>query len=64
MTSSEWAAVVGLVITLIAATYSSMRFMVKAIMRELSPNGGASLKDQVNRIENRVDLILESLINK
>jgi len=64
MTSSEWAAVVGLVITLIAATYSSMRFMVKAIMRELSPNGGASLKDQVNRIENRVDLILESLIKK
>jgi len=33
-------------------------------MRELSPNGGASLKDQVNRIENRVDLILESLIKK
>jgi len=64
MTSSEWAAVVGLVITLIAATYSSMRFMVRAIMRELLPNGGASLKDQVNRIENRVDLILESLIKK
>ena len=64
MTSSEWAAVVGLVITLIAATFSSMRFMVRAIMRELLPNGGASLKDQVNRIENRVDLILESLIKK
>jgi hypothetical protein len=64
MTGGEWTAVIGLGVTLIAAVYSSMRFMVKAIMRELSPNGGASLKDQVNRIENRVDLILESLIKK
>ena len=64
MTGGEWTAVVGLVLTLIAAVYSSMRFMVRAIMRELSPNGGASLKDQVNRIEDRVDLILESLIKK
>lgn len=64
MTGGEWVAVIGLVLTLMAATYSSMRFMVRAIMRELSPNGGASLKDQVNRIEDRVDLILESLIKK
>ena len=64
MSTGEWTAVVGLSLTLIAAVYSSMRFMVRAIMRELSPNGGASLKDQVNRIEDRVDLILESLIKK
>ena len=64
MNTGEWTAVIGLGLTLTAAVYSSMRFMVRAIMRELSPNGGASLKDQVNRIEDRVDLILESLIKK
>jgi len=64
MTIGEWTAVIGLVLAILTAVYSSMRFMVKAIMRELSPNGGASLKDQVNRIEDRVDLILESLIKK
>jgi hypothetical protein len=54
----EWTAVGGLVIALLTAIYSSMRFMVKSIMRELSPNGGNSLKDQVSRIEARLDQIL------
>jgi len=56
----EWTAVGGLVIAVLTAIYSSMRFMVKSIMRELTPNSGKSLKDQVSRIEMRLDqLILE-----
>jgi hypothetical protein len=39
--------------------------MVKSIMRELQPNGGNSLKDQVSRIEQRLDqLMLEIALNK
>jgi hypothetical protein len=39
--------------------------MVKSIMRELSPNGGKSLKDQVSRIEARLDqLLLEIALKK
>jgi hypothetical protein len=39
--------------------------MIKSIMRELTPNGGKSLKDQVSRIEARLDqLILEMAIKK
>jgi hypothetical protein len=61
----EWTAVGGLVIALLTAIYSSMRFMVKSIMRELQPNGGNSLKDQVSRIEQRLDqLMLEIALNK
>jgi hypothetical protein len=60
MTVNEWTAVVGLVLAILTAVYSSMRFMVKSIMRELTPNSGKSLKDQVSRIEQRLDqLILE-----
>ena len=60
MTVNEWTAVVGLVLAIVTAVYSSMRFMVKSIMRELTPNSGKSLKDQVSRIEQRLDqLILE-----
>jgi hypothetical protein len=56
----EWTAVCGLVIAVLTAIYSSMRFMVKSIMRELTPNSGKSLKDQISRIEMRLDqLILE-----
>ena len=65
MSVGEWTAVGGLVIALLTAIYSSMRFMVKSIMRELSPNGGNSLKDQVSRIEARLEqLLLEIAIKK
>ena len=65
MSVGEWTAVGGLVIAVLTAIYSSMRFMVKSIMRELSPNGGKSLKDQVSRIENRLDqLLLEIALKK
>ena len=65
MSVGEWTAVGGLVIAVLAAIYSSMRFMVKSIMRELSPNGGNSLKDQVSRIEARLDqLLLEIALKK
>ena len=60
MSVGEWTAVGGLVLAVLAAIYSSMRVIVRSIMSELSPNGGASMKDQVSRIEARLDqLILE-----
>jgi len=61
----EWTAVGGLAVAVLTAVYSSMRFMVKSIMRELSPNGGNSLKDQVSRIEQRLDqLMIEIALRK
>ena len=62
MSVGEWTAVGGFVIAILAAVYSSMRFFIKAIMRELTPNGGTSLKDQVNRIESRVDALYMRLM--
>jgi hypothetical protein len=60
MTVNEWTAIIALVLAILTAVYSSMRFMVKSIMKELTPNSGKSLKDQVSRIEQRLDqLILE-----
>lgn len=65
VTIGEWTAVGGLVLAVLTAIYSSMRFMVKSIMRELTPNGGNSLKDQVSRIESRLDqLMLEIALKK
>ena len=62
MTPNEWAAVGGLVLSILAAVYSAMRFIIRALMRELTPNGGNSLKDQVNRIEARVDALYIKLM--
>ena len=65
MSVGEWTAVIGVALAVMTAIYSSMRFMVRSIMRELTPNGGKSLKDQVSRIEARLDqLILELALRK
>jgi len=41
------------------ATYT--QFMIKHYLKELRSNGGSSMKDQVNRLEVRVDTIIEML---
>ena len=65
MSVGEWTAVAGLGLAMLTAIYSSMRFMVKSIMRELTPNNGSSLKDQVSRIEERLkELIFELALKK
>ena len=65
MSVGEWTAVGALVLAVLTAIYSSMRVIVRSIMSELSPNGGSSMKDQVSRIEARLDhLILELALKK
>lgn len=43
--------------------FGMMKYVIKALS-ELKPNGGSSLKDQVNRLENRVDDIYNILLQK
>jgi hypothetical protein len=60
----EWTAVGGFVIAILAAVYSSMRIIIKAVMSELLPNGGSSMKDQISRIEARLDYLYTQLIEQ
>ena len=32
-----------------------LRWVIKSYLNELKPNGGSSIKDQINRLEQRVD---------
>ena len=61
MAIGEWTAVVGLVISVLAAVYASTKVIVRSVMAELSENGGSSMKDSINRIENRVDYLYQIL---
>lgn len=63
MTPTEWAAVVTCCIGVMAAVYSGVKVMVRSVMDEFKPNGGSSLKDQVNRIEARLDVLYNKLID-
>ena len=55
MTASEW---VGLSVGVCAIATSllvGLRWVIKSYLQELKPNGGSSMKDQLNRLESRVD---------
>jgi hypothetical protein len=49
------------VITVLGGVATYTQFMIKHYLTELKPNGGSSIKDQVNRLEARVDTIIEML---
>lgn len=59
MSSNEWAALIGGVIATITAVYSILRILIKSIIYEMQPNSGQSMKDQITRIESRVDRLFE-----
>ena len=64
MTAVDWAALIVSVMTITAAFAGSVRWLVKHYLYELRPNGGGSVKDQVNRLEARVDEIYLLLCEK
>jgi hypothetical protein len=51
----EWAGFGAGVISVLSAVLIGLRFLVKGWLNELRPNGGASIKDQITRLEQRVD---------
>jgi len=63
MTPTEWAAVITCCIGVVAAVYSGVKVMIRSVLQEFRPNGGSSLKDQVNRIEARLDVLFNKLID-
>ena len=43
------------IVVILGAFFGFSKWMIKTFLHELKPNGGSSLKDQVNRLEQRVD---------
>ena len=55
MSPAEWAGFFAGVITVLSGVLIGLRFLVKGWLNELRPNGGSSIKDQITRLEQRVD---------
>jgi hypothetical protein len=55
MQAQDYATVAVAVCTIIGGFAASVRWMVKHYLNELKPNGGSSLKDSVQRLEDRID---------
>jgi len=63
MSPSEWAGFGAGVCAVLSAVLIGLRFLVKGWLNELRPNGGSSMKDQLTRLEQRVDDLF-SIISK
>ncbi len=61
MSPQDAAAVAVAVLSAIGSFIGLVRWLVKHYLNELKPNSGSSIKDQVNRLEARVDTIIEML---
>ena len=55
MTPVEWASFGAGVIAVLSGVLIGLRFLVRGWLNELRPNGGSSMKDQLTRLEQRVD---------
>jgi hypothetical protein len=61
MTAQDYAALSVAIITVLGGVAAYVQFMIKHYLSELKPNSGSSIKDQVSRLEARVDTIIELL---
>jgi hypothetical protein len=62
MTPTDWAGLAVAVTTLIGALAASIRWMVKHYLNELKPNGGSSLRDKVNQLDDKVEFLTELVL--
>ena len=64
MTASNWAGLIVSIIAIVAAFAGSVRWLVKHYLYELKPNSGSSLKDSVIRLEEKVEILYQMMIQK
>jgi hypothetical protein len=62
MTAANWAGLIVSIIAIVTAFSGAVRWLVKHYLYELKPNGGSSLKDSVVRLEQKVEMLHELVI--
>jgi len=55
MSPNEWVAFVVGVCAVLTSLLVALRWVIKSYLQELKPNSGSSMKDQLTRLEQRVD---------
>ena len=74
MSVSDWAGLILTALSIVAITVGGIRWFIQAEMKalstelkndlsELKPNGGSSIKDQVNRLEDKSHKLEEKIVN-
>jgi hypothetical protein len=59
MTPTDWAMLVATILGIASTLLMGLRWLIKSFLMELKPNGGSSIKDKVNALEEKVDLLTD-----
>jgi hypothetical protein len=67
MSAQDWSGLILTVLSIIGIVGAGVRWIVKKyvedIMSELKPNSGSSMKDQVTRLEDKMDKMFDMMLN-
>jgi hypothetical protein len=64
MTPEQWAGFIAGGCAVLTSVLIGLRFLVKGWLNELRPNGGSSMKDQLTRLEQRVDDLYSLIVKR
>lgn len=63
MTAQDWLATILTALSILALVAGGVKWLVKHYLSELRPNGGSSMKDALNRLEQKTDKVFDLLID-
>jgi len=64
MQAQDYATIAVAVCTVIGGFATAVRWLVKHYLNELKPNSGSSLKDSVIRLEEKVEILYQIMIQE
>jgi hypothetical protein len=64
MQAQDYATVAVAVFTIIGGFIGAVKWLVKHYLNELKPNGGSSVKDSVTRLETKVEILYQMMLQK
>jgi hypothetical protein len=64
MNPTQWLGLAVSLCTLVAAFATAVRWLVKHYLYELKPNSGTSLKDSVIRLEEKVEILYQMMMQR
>jgi hypothetical protein len=64
MQAQDYATVAVAILTIFGGFVGAVKWLVKHYLNELKPNSGGSLKDSVIRLEEKVEILYQILIQK
>lgn len=67
MSAQDWAGFVLTIISILGAVGLALRWIMKKhieeVLSELKPNSGSSMKDQVTRLEDKMDKMFDMMLS-